>query len=242
MSDGEKLQKVLAQAGLGSRRACEEIIAEGRVEVNGELIVSQGRRVDAEHDEIRVDGMRIVLDTGHLTVALNKPKGVVSTMQDPDGRPTLADFTAKYHARLFHVGRLDTETQGLIVLTNDGELAHRLAHPSYGVPKTYLATVNGRVGRGLGRELKRGVELEDGVATVDSFRVLEATAQASIVELVLHDGRNRIVRRIMAEVGHPVVELVRTQIGPIQLGQLRSGRTRVIKGAELGSLMKAVHL
>ena len=242
MSEGEKLQKVQAQAGLGSRRACEEIIAEGRVEVNGELIVAQGRRVDPERDEIRVDGMRIMLDTSHVTIALNKPKGVVSTMQDPDGRPTLAEFTAKYRTRLFHVGRLDTDTQGLILLTNDGELAHRLAHPSYGVPKTYLATVNGRVGRGLGRELKRGVELDDGIATVDSFRVLEATAQASIVELVLHDGRNRIVRRLMDAVGHPVVELVRTQVGPVQLGQLRSGRTRVIKGAELGSLMKAVHL
>jgi 23S rRNA pseudouridine2605 synthase len=240
--EGVRLQKVLAGAGLGSRRACEEIIAAGRVTVNGEKVRELGTRVDPRTAVIHVDGLRVQLDDSLVTLALNKPEGVVSTMDDELGRPSLAQYVADRPERLFHVGRLDAETSGLILLTNDGELAHRLAHPSYEVLKTYLATVEGRVPRGLGKRLQAGVELEDGPVRVDSFTVKEAQLEASLVEVVLHEGRNHIVRRLMAEVGHPVVKLSRTRIGPIALGNLRPGRTRVIAGAELGTLMKAVDL
>lgn len=241
-TEGERLQKVLAHAGIASRRVCEQMIADGRVEVNGEVVTEMGRRVDPAVDVIHVDGSRVVLDADHLTIAFNKPTGVVSTMSDPEGRPTLADFMGRYNTRLFHVGRLDTPTQGLILLTNDGELAQRLAHPSWEVPKVYLATVNGRVPRGLVKRLKQGVELEDGLAKADAVSVLETAPMASIIELTLHDGRNRIVRRLMEAVGHPVIELVRIQVGPIRMGDLRSGRSRIIKGAELGALMRSVGL
>lgn len=241
-TEGERLQKVLAHAGIASRRVCEQMIADGRVEVNGEVVTEMGRRVDPTVDVIHVDGSRVVLDADHLTIAFNKPTGVVSTMSDPEGRPTLADFMGRYNTRLFHVGRLDTPTQGLILLTNDGELAQRLAHPSWEVPKVYLATVNGRVPRGLVKRLKQGVELEDGLAKADAVSVLETAPMASIIELTLHDGRNRIVRRLMEAVGHPVIELVRIQVGPIRMGDLRSGRSRIIKGAELGALMRSVGL
>ncbi|MGM0384998.1 MAG: pseudouridine synthase [Actinomycetota bacterium] len=241
-TEGERLQKVLAHAGIASRRVCEQMIADGRVEVNGEVVSEMGRRVDPAVDVIHVDSTRVVIDADHLTIAFNKPTGVVSTMSDPEGRPTLADFMSRYNTRLFHVGRLDTPTQGLIILTNDGELAQRLAHPSWEVPKTYLCTVNGRVPRGLVKRLKQGVELEDGLAQADSVSVKETAPMASIIEITLHDGRNRIVRRMMDSVGHPVIELVRTQVGPIRLGDLRSGRSRIVKGAELGALMRSVGL
>ena len=241
-TEGERLQKVLARAGVASRRAAEDMIGQGRVEVNGELILEQGRRVDPSRDVIHVDGTRIVVDESHVTVALNKPVGVVSTMSDPEGRRNLAEFTTQYKTRLFHVGRLDTATKGLILLTNDGELAYRLAHPSYGVQKTYLARINGRAPRGLVTRMKRGVELEDGLATADAVTIKEVGPNASIVEIVIHDGRNRIVRRMFDAVGYPVEELVRTQVGPIRLGELKSGGSRVIHGAELSSLMTAAHL
>lgn len=240
--EGERLQKVLAHAGLGSRRTCERMITDGRVEVNGTLVVELGTRVDPEKDEIRVDGSRIILDESHLTIALNKPAGAESTMADPEDKITLADFTRRYNTRLFHVGRLDVATEGLILLTNDGELAHRLAHPSYEVPKTYLARVKGKVQRGLVRQFKDGIELDDGIAQADSVTIKETSPQASIVELTIHDGRNRIVRRMFEAAGHPVEQLVRTQVGPIRLGDLRPGRSRIITGEELRSLMGSVHL
>ncbi|MDO5496047.1 MAG: pseudouridine synthase [bacterium] len=239
--EGERLQKVLAHAGLGSRRACEQMIVRGRVEVNGSLVTELGTRVQPT-DEIRVDGSRVVVDDQHLTIALNKPIGVESTMAEPGERPTLLEFTSRYSTRLFHVGRLDTNTEGLILLTNDGELAHRLAHPSYEVPKTYFARVHGRVQRGLMRAFKEGVELEDGVAVADSVTIKDVGPNASIVELTIHDGRNRIVRRMFEAVGHPVEQLIRTQVGPIRLADLRPGRSRVISGAELRTLMDAVNL
>lgn len=239
-TEGERLQKVLAHAGIASRRVCEQMIAQGRVEVNGEIVTEMGRRVNPDVDVIHVDGARVVLNADHLTVAFNKPEGVVSTMSDPEGRPTLADYMGRYNTRLFHVGRLDTPTQGLILLTNDGELAQRLAHPSWEVPKTYLATVNGRVPRGIVKKLKQGVELEDGLAKADAVSIREIAPMASIIEITLHDGRNRIVRRMMEAAGHPVIELVRTKVGPIRLGDLRPGRSRVITGAELSALMRAV--
>ncbi len=238
--EGVRLQKVLATAGLGSRRACEDLISAGRVTVDGVPVVELGVRVDPQKVAIHVDGMRVQLDTSMVTIALNKPLGVVSTMHDPEGRPSLAEFVKNREERLFHVGRLDAETEGLILLTNDGELANRLSHPSHEVPKTYLVEVEGRVHPSLGKQLQKGVELEDGVAMVDSFRIIDQAPHATLVEIVLHEGRNRVVRRIFDEVGFPVMRLVRTQIGPIKLGDLRSGRTRVLGKTELGTLMAQV--
>ena len=238
--EGVRLQKVLAQAGLGSRRACEELIAAGRVTVDEQVVLELGVRVDPRTAVIHVDGLRLQLDKDVITLALNKPLGVVSTMHDPEGRPSLEQFVQNREERLFHVGRLDADSEGLILLTNDGELANRLSHPSHGVSKTYLATVEGRVPAGVGARLKKGVELEDGIVAVDAFRVVDATPQASMVEIVIHEGRNRVVRRLLEEVGHPVTRLLRTQIGPIKLGDLRPGRTRVLGKAEVGSLMTSV--
>ncbi len=240
--DGVRLQKVLAQAGLGSRRACEELIAAGRVQVDGQLVTELGVRVDPRRAAIHVDGLRVQLDETLVTLALNKPLGVLSAMSDPQGRPTVGDLVVGREERLFHVGRLDIDTEGLILLTNDGELANRLAHPRYEVPKVYLAEIAGPVPRDLGRRLLAGIELDDGPAQVDSFRVVDARPGKALIEVVLHDGRNRIVRRLLEEAGHPVLQLVRTQVGPIRLGDLRSGRTRVIGGAELGSLMTSVEM
>jgi 23S rRNA pseudouridine2605 synthase len=239
---GVRLQKVLAQAGLGSRRACEELISAGRVQVDGQQVTELGVRVDPRRAVLHVDGLRVQLDDTLVTLALNKPLGVLSAMSDPQGRPTVGELVAGREERLFHVGRLDADTEGLILLTNDGELANRLAHPRYEVPKVYLAEIPGPVPRDLGRRLLDGIELDDGPARVDSFKVVDARPGKALVEIVLHDGRNRIVRRLLEEAGHPVLQLVRTQVGPIRLGDLRSGRTRVIGGAELGSLMAAVDL
>jgi 23S rRNA pseudouridine2605 synthase len=239
---GIRLQKVLAQAGLGSRRACEAMITAGRVSVDGHQVLELGVRVDPRRVAIHVDGLRIQLDESLVYLALNKPVGVLSAMSDAQGRPCLGDYVENRDERLFHVGRLDVETEGLILLTNDGELAHRLTHPSFEVRKTYLAEVPAPLPRDLGRQLTVGVPLDDGVASVDSFKVLDARPGKALIELVLHDGRNRVVRRMLEAVGHPVEQLVRTQIGPIRLGDLRTGRNRVISGPELGSLMAAVDL
>ncbi|WP_448060942.1 pseudouridine synthase [Cellulomonas hominis] len=235
-----RLQKVLASAGYGSRRACEEIISAGRVTVDGIVVRELGVRVNPHTAVVHLDGMRVQLDTSLVTLALNKPLGVVSTMHDPDGRPSLSEFIADREERLFHVGRLDAETEGLLLLTNDGELANRLAHPSHEVAKTYMAELEGRLPHAVEARLQRGIELDDGPVVLDAFRLVDATPQQSLVEVVLHEGRNRIVRRIFEEVGYPVTRLVRTQIGPIRLGDLRPGRTRVLGKTELGSLMSQV--
>jgi 23S rRNA pseudouridine2605 synthase len=240
--EGVRLQKVLAQAGLGSRRACERLIAQGRVEVDGRIVTEQGVRVDPVTQVIRVDGSRVVTAPDLVHLALNKPAGVVSTMSDPQGRPSLGDYVGSRRDRLFHVGRLDADTEGLILLTNDGELAHRLAHPRYQVPKTYLVEVRGPVARDVGRRLRAGVELEDGVAAADSFRVVGSSGSRVMVELVVHEGRNRIVRRMLAAVGYPVQRLVRTQIGPVALGSLRPGKLRRLTREELGKLYTQVGL
>ena len=239
---GVRLQKVLAAAGLGSRRHCEDLIGEGRVEVDGQIVRRFGARVDPQHQVIRVDGRRIPAREDLVYVALNKPAGVLTTMSDSRGRPTIADFLGDRAERMFHVGRLDYDTEGLMLLTNDGELAHRLAHPRYGVLKTYLADVTGPLRRDLGRQLATGIELSDGVATADRFRVIERTGTRALVEITLHEGRKHIVRRMLAEAGHPVRRLVRTQVGPVKLGSLRSGATRRLSTAEIGELYAAVGL
>jgi len=191
---------------------------------------------------VHVDGVRIQLDSSLVYLALNKPLGVISAMSDPQGRPNLGDFVANREERLFHVGRLDADTEGLILLTNDGDLAHRLAHPSYGVPKTYLAEVTGPIARDVGKRLKQGVELEDGLVQVDSFRLVSQSGNRVMVEVALHEGRKHVVRRMLAEVGHPVLRLVRTDVGPISLGHLKPGKQRKLSQQEIGALYKAVGL
>ena len=239
--EGERLQKVLARAGMGSRRACEELIEQRRVEVNGEIVTEQGLRVDPEKDEVKVDGLTVATQS-YLFFALNKPAGVVSTMEDPDGRQCLGDYVTNRETRLFHVGRLDTETEGIILLTNHGELSHRLTHPRYGVKKTYLAAIQGPLPRELGKKLKSGIELEDGYARADHFRVVENVGKNYLVEVTLHEGRKHIVRRMLAEAGFPVEKLVRTHFGPIALGDQKSGWLRRLTNTEVGMLMREVEL
>lgn len=240
--DGVRLQKVLAGAGVGSRRACEALIAAGRVSVDGVVTRELGVRIDPTTAAVHVDGLRVQLDPTLVTLVLNKPRGVVSTMHDPRGRPALDQFVADRSERLFHVGRLDAETEGLLLLTNDGDLANRLAHPSHEVPKTYVATVEGRPGPRVAQMLRSGIELDDGPVAVDAYRVVDASGSRTLVEVVLHSGRNRIVRRMFDAVGHPVLALVRTRIGPVRLAGLRPGQVRELSAKELGALMAEVDL
>lgn len=237
--EGVRLQKVLAAAGVASRRVSEQYIAEGRVEVNGEIVTELGRRIDPETDLVAVDGVAVQLDPAKRYYMLNKPRGVVSSMRDEQGRPDLTRFTEDLEERVFNVGRLDAETSGLLLLTNDGDLAHVLAHPSFGVSKTYIAKVTGRVTPQVIQQLKNGIELDDGPIAADKARVLQQQGddRHSMVELTLHSGRNRIVRRMLDAVGHPVVDLVRRSFGPLNLGTLRSGQMRELTKAELGQLL-----
>ncbi|MDT5328115.1 MAG: rRNA synthase [Mycobacterium sp.] len=216
---------------------------DGRVEVDGRIVTEMGTRVDPDASVIRVDGARITVDDTMVYLAINKERGMHSTMSDDQGRPCVGDlveYRVRGNKKLFHVGRLDADTEGLLILTNDGELAHRLMHPSFEVPKTYLATVLGSVPRGLGKTLRAGVELDDGPVHVDDFAVVDAVPGKSLVRVTLHEGRKRIVRRLLAEVGFPVKELVRTDIGTVSLGEQRPGSIRVLTGKEIGELYKAV--
>jgi 23S rRNA pseudouridine2605 synthase len=243
--DGVRLQKVLSQAGIASRRVAEKLIAEGRVEVDGQLVTELGTRVDPTVSVIHVDGARVVLDESMVYLALNKPRGMHSTMSDDRGRPCIGDIVehrVRGNHNLFHVGRLDADTEGLILLTNDGELAHRLMHPSYQVPKTYVATVLGTVPRGLGKKLRAGIALDDGPAAVDDFAVVDSIPGKTMVRVTLHEGRKRIVRRLLAAAGFPVQELVRTDIGAVSLGKQRPGSLRALGSKEIGALYKAVGL
>lgn len=241
-ADGIRLQKALAAAGIASRRASEILIDEGRVEVNGKVVTEQGTRVDPDTDHIRVDGARIPPPRRHLYLVLNKPRGVVSTMDDPEGRATLTDYLPRVKERLFHVGRLDTETEGLIVLTNDGEFAHRLAHPSYEVPKTYHVQAAGVMDNRTLKRLEKGVTLEDGPVKPDKVKLVSRSQQRTLLEITLHEGRNRIVRRMLDAVGHPVDRLARTAIGPIRLGNLPVGESRELTREELGALLDLVRM
>ncbi|PRX46204.1 23S rRNA pseudouridine2605 synthase [Prauserella shujinwangii] len=245
-AEGVRLQKVLARAGVASRRAAEDLIAQGRVSVDGEVVRELGRRVDPDTAILHVDGMRVVLREDVVHLALNKPKGVHSTMSDEAGRPCVGDYVRQLKSSastgLFHVGRLDADTEGLLLLTNDGELAHRLMHPSFGVLKTYLAEVDGTVSRGLGKQLRAGIELEDGPVRVDAFRVKDTRPGRTLVEVVLHEGRKHIVRRLLAEVGHPVRKLVRTAVDDVRLGTMKPGALRPLTRAEVGALYRAVGL
>ena len=251
VASGQRLQKVLAHAGVASRRACEQLIANGRVSVDGITVTEVGVRVDPLTQEIRVDGSRILTNPELITLMLHKPAGVVTTMEDPEGRPTVAQYGRDYLAehpelpdslRLVHVGRLDTETEGLLLLSNDGELSHRLMHPSFEIAKTYVAIVEGQVEPWVPRKLRRGIELEDGEAKADRVTVKDSGPRGSIVEITLHSGKNRIVRRMLDAVGHSVTRLARTRLGPLRLGNLRPGETRTLTGEEIAALQQEVGL
>lgn len=240
---GIRLQKILAQAGFGSRRKCEQMITDGRVEVDGELVTELGTRVDPKKQHIRVDGSRVHLNPNHVTLALNKPKKVLSAMDDPKGRYTLADIIGDKYERVFHMGRLDYDSEGLILMTNDGELSQHVMHPKYEVEKTYIATIDGKIGGNVCRRLvTQGVQLDDGLVKLDHCAIIDANRDQTIVKVVLHSGKNRIVRRIFGAIGYPVRRLVRTQIGPIKLGDLKSGTYRVLSQVEVRSLQKEVGL
>ena len=240
-AEGVRLQKILASAGLGSRRACEELIAAGRVQVNG-LQATLGTRADPQRDVIRVDGDRLPTAGDLVHLAVHKPRGMLSAMSDASGRECVGDLVRDRAPGLHHVGRLDADSEGLLLVTNDGALSHRLMHPSYEVPKRYLVEIEGNVPRALGRTLRTGVELEDGPVHVDDFSIVDSVGRHSSVEVVLHEGRKHVVRRMFAEAGHPVVRLVRTAIGPIRLGDLRPGRVRHLSVAEVQSLYRLTGL
>lgn len=241
---GSRVQKVLSEAGIASRRSAEELIRQGRVRVNGEKVIL-GRRIDPGRDEVTVDGRRVQVDPGRRYVALNKPSGVITTARDPEGRRTVLDLVGE-GSRLFPVGRLDAATEGLLILTTDGELAHRLTHPSFKVTKTYVAEVAGWIGPAVVRRLLEGVEVEKGrTVRADRVRVLASRKgrdARSQLELVLHEGPRHVVRRLLEAVGHPVIRLVRTEVGPLRLGRLGSGTYRNLTPEEVASLYREVGL
>ena len=233
-TDGERLQKVLARLGFGSRRVCEDLIAEGRVTVNGEVAVL-GRRVDVDGDDVAVDGAPVGIRPGLVHYLLNKPTGVITTADDPQGRPTVVEIVPS-EPRVFPVGRLDADTEGLLLMTNDGDMTHRLTHPSFGVEKEYLASVEGTPSRGAIRQLREGVELEDG----PTAKARVTAVDDSLLRITIHEGRNRQVRRMCEAVGHPVTRLVRTRIGPIVDRRLKPGEWRALSRDEVRSLEIAV--
>ncbi|BAC18369.1 pseudouridylate synthase [Corynebacterium efficiens YS-314] len=243
--EGIRLQKVLAQAGVASRRHAEILIDNGRVEVNGRIVTTQGTRVNPNSDVIRVDGVRININEDLEYFVLNKPRGMHSTMSDDLGRPCVGDLVSEKTAsgqRLFHVGRLDADTEGLLLLTNDGELANRLMHPKYEVRKTYLATVRGEAGPNLVTTLRKGIELEDGPAKADYVQIIDTFQGKSLIRLEIHEGRKHIVRRMLDEAGFPVERLVRTKLHTVQLGEQKPGSLRALNASELASLYKVVEL
>ena len=229
----ERLQKTLAAAGIGSRRAVEDLIREGRITVGGR-VAELGDRADPDTDQIAVDGVVITTRQGLVHYLVNKPAGVISTADDPQGRPTVVSLVPA-EPRVFPVGRLDAETEGLLLVTNDGALTHRLTHPSFGVEKEYLAQVEGRPSRAAIRRLREGVELDDGPTA--PARV--APVEPDVLRIVIHEGRNRQVRRMCDAIGHPVIRLVRTRIGPLRDQRLAPGAWRPLTVAELRALEAA---
>jgi 23S rRNA pseudouridine2605 synthase len=238
----QRLQKVLSAAGHFSRRRAEMLMQEGRIRINGELATEMGVRVDPDVDVVSVDGKVVPLKTSALYIMLNKPKGVVSTLADEQGRPDLGTYVKQIGERVVNVGRLDADTTGLLVMTNDGDLVHRLSHPSFEVAKVYSATVRGSVDTAALRKLTTGVELEDGVTAADKAKIVgEPRAGSSIVELVLHSGKNRVIRRMMESVGHPVIDLHRKAVGGLHLGGLKPGAWRELSTLEVKDLLTLAH-
>ncbi|MCC3761524.1 rRNA pseudouridine synthase [Glycomyces sp. TRM65418] len=240
-AEGIRLQKVLSQAGIASRRAAEDLISRGKVKVNGEP-ARLGQRVDPQKDVIHVSGKRVVTDVDMVYFAINKPRGIISTMDDEEGRPSLAEFAKGIDQRVFHVGRLDTDSEGLLLLTNDGELANRIMHPSHGLAKVYRAQVAGIMDKATWNKLLKGVELEDGIAKADKLKIIDEHAGQSLIEITIHEGRKHIVRRLMDAVDHHVSRLVRTEIGPVKLRNLKPGTLRRLTPNEVGELFREVGL
>jgi len=236
--DGERLQKVLAAAGVGSRRECEDLITAGRVEINRRMVTELGTRVDPARQEIRLDGVPL-RQSRPVYYAVNKPVGVVSTNRDPSGRPRVIDLVPAKGARLFTIGRLDLNSEGLILVTNDGGLANRLTHPRYGVAKTYRVQVAGRPDREILAQLRRGVYLAEGLAKIERVRVRSRYKDSSILEMVLREGRNREIRRVLARLGHKVLRLVRTAVGPVKLGKMPPGEYRTLTRDEVRDLQRS---
>lgn len=239
-TEGVRLQKVLSRAGVASRRAAEEMITDGRVSVDGVLVTEMGKRVDPDRAVVRVDGRRVNVREDLEYLALNKPRGMHTTMSDDQGRPCVGDLLVEHGSRLFHVGRLDADTEGLLLLTNDGDLAHRLTHPSFGIAKRYHVEIPGPVPKELGKTLREGLELDDGYAAVDEYRFVDENSGRAHVEVVLHEGRNRIVRRMFDAVGYPVQRLIRTAVGPVRLGNQRPRTLRQLSRDEVSGLYAAV--
>lgn len=237
-SEPIRLQKALSIAGIASRRKAEELMLQGRVKVNGKVARELGVRIDPQVDQVMVDNKPVQLDPDRVYLAFHKPKGIVSTMSDEYGRPCLADFFMGFD-RVFNVGRLDQETTGILLMTNDGELANQLAHPSFGVEKLYVAKVKGRIEKTSLQRLTEGVRLEDGFQQADRVRLVDQNLQESLVEIVLHSGKNRIVRRMFDAVGHPVIDLTRKSFGPLRLGNLKPGQFRELSKLEVSALMQA---
>jgi 23S rRNA pseudouridine2605 synthase len=234
---GERLQKVLASAGVGSRRECEELITSGRVEVDRRMVTELGTRVDPARQEIRLDGQPLA-KSKHVYYAVHKPPGIVSTNRDPAGRPRVVDLVSAGSARLFTIGRLDLNSEGLILVTNDGDLANRLTHPRYGVSKTYRVLVAGKPEPEILAKLRRGIRLAEGMARVDEIRIRSHHKESTVLEMVLREGRNREIRRLLARVGHKVLRLTRIAVGPVRLGSLPSGATRRLSREEIGALCR----
>jgi 23S rRNA pseudouridine2605 synthase len=233
-----RLNKIIADAGITSRRGADELIADGRVTVDGRPVRELGAKIDPENHEVAVDGETIERSLTKSYLVLHKPKGVLSTMYDPEGRPSLADFIDLRKERLFHVGRLDKDSEGLILLTNDGDLTFRATHPSFGLEKTYIIEFEGRLETGVDKVLLKGVELEDGMGRVLSFKQLSA----NWIEVKIHEGRYHIIRRLMEAVGVEVLRLIRTNFGPISLGDTPEGRWRDLNEQELLNIQKALDL
>lgn len=235
-----RLQKVLAEAGVASRRKAEEMILDGRVMVDGKVIRTLGTKVDPEKSEVIVDGEAMNVKKTKIYLALNKPRGILSTLSDPENRPHLGDLLRDRSERLFHVGRLDKDSEGLLLLTNDGDLAHRATHPSFSLPKNYLLEIKGVVSKEVADSFRSGIELEDGMAKVDKLTVLQGQPGRTLFDVVIHDGRNQILRRMAAAAGLTIERLIRIGMGPVKLGELTPGKWREIKGAELLSLQNAL--
>ena len=233
-----RLNKIIADAGITSRRGADELIADGRVTVDGRPIRELGAKIDPDNHEVAVDGETIHRSMTKSYLLLHKPRGVLSTMYDPEGRPSLADFIDLRKERLFHVGRLDKDSEGLILLTNDGDLTFRATHPSFGLEKTYIIEFEGRLETGVDKVLLKGVELEDGMGRVLSFKQLSA----NWIEVKIHEGRYHIIRRLMEAVGVEVLRLIRTNFGPISLGDTPEGRWRDLNEQELLNIQKALDL
>jgi 23S rRNA pseudouridine2605 synthase len=240
-TSGERLQKVLAAAGLGSRRACEEIIGAGRVKVNGRKVQVMGTRVDLERDVVEVDGVVLELQVDPRYFLLNKPPGYVTTLDDPEGRPTILDLF-KEKGRHFPVGRLDMYSRGLILLTNNGFVAHRIMHPSFVTDKTYMTRVEGRVGPGILKQLREGIDLEEGRTSPARVKVLGHERDSTVLEFVIHQGWQRQIRRMCEVVGLRVTDLMRTRLGPLSIGRLQEGEWRELTSAEVDALFKSLGL